>query len=55
MKLSNYELNNIVGGGLTISATLFSSLNSLVSTIYEMGQNVGTAIMRITTNNSCSL
>lgn len=54
MRLNNMELSE-VNGGLSLSATLFSSISSLMSTIYEIGQSVGSAITRIATNNTCSI
>lgn len=55
MKLNNNELSEVNGGGLTLSATLFSSMNSLINTIFEVGQSFGTSLIRIFTGNTCSL
>lgn len=54
MKLSNKELYEI-NGGLTVSASLFSSMSSLLSTVFEIGQTVGSSISRVISGSTCSV
>lgn len=54
MKLNNKELSE-VKGGLSITATLFSSVSSLMNNIFQIGQVVGTTIRRVSTNSICSI
>ena len=48
------ELLN-VSGGSNISGTLINALAKGVSTIYDIGRSLGTAIRRIGSNNICPI
>lgn len=54
MKLSSKSLNEITGG-VSITATLFSSVSSLMNNIFQIGQVVGTTARRVYTNSVCSI
>lgn len=51
--LSNDEMMNIVGGGIT--ATLLNAVSRLVSTVLNLGQTIGSSLRRITSNSVCKL
>ena len=53
MKVKDSELNEINGGGL--GATFLSYLTNAVKTVYDIGQDLGGAIRRIATGNTCPL
>lgn len=55
MNLTNEELTTVKGGSLTLSASLFSSLSSLMNNVFEIGQAAGSAIRRIYSDNVCSV
>lgn len=53
-KLTNEELMNVEGGaGLT--ATLLNSISRTISTLVEVGRNLGSAIRRAVSGNVCPL
>lgn len=56
MQLTNHELYDINGGATTLalSATLLSSLSSLIKNLYTIGQSIGTSIRRVSTGTTCS-
>lgn len=41
-------------GGINITAALVSGLTSAVSKIFELGQNLGSALRRLTSGKVCS-
>lgn len=47
------ETHNIIGGGLNITGTLISAVRGYINTILIVGQTVGGAIRRLTSNNLC--
>lgn len=51
--LTKEELYNIKGGG--VSAALLNALSRLISTLYELGQSVGSAIRRAKSKNYCKI
>ena len=53
MKLQKEELLNIQGGSLT--GTLITALLKGVSSIFDLGRSLGSAIRRIKYNNVCSI
>jgi len=52
MVLSREETIAYVGGG-KLTAALLSAATSLVKSLYEMGQNLGSTIRRIFSGNYC--
>ena len=54
MELTNFELSKI-NGGLTISAALYSSMSSLLSTVFGIGQAVGSSIYRTVNGKTCKI
>lgn len=53
MELTNAELMNVTGGGIT--ATFVSATAKLVNTVYDIGRAFGSAIRRITSGNICKI
>lgn len=54
MKINDIEIVKINGGG-TITGSLIQYLTKFISTVYEIGQDLGGAIRRIASNNTCPL
>ena len=54
MKINNNELSEIYGG-LSLSATLFSSVSSLLGRVFSIGQSVGSSIRRISAHKMCPI
>ncbi len=52
MKLNNEELSSVYGG-LSLSASLFDGLAKFFGSIFEIGQEIGSAIRRAKTKNYC--
>lgn len=52
-KLSNEELFNIVGGG--ISASMISAVVRGINSFLDLGRSVGSAIRRLTSGTLCSV
>ncbi len=53
MKIEDTELKNINGGGL--GATFLNYLGNAIKVVYNIGQELGGAIRRIATGNTCPL
>lgn len=54
--MTDKELYSIVGGATkTITAAFLNSIIRGISTIFEIGQSVGTAIRRAISGKTCSL
>ena len=53
MKLNDIELQKVNGGD--IGATFLNYLTNAIKTIYNIGQDLGGAIRRISTGNVCPL
>ena len=53
MKVEDLELNAVNGGGL--GATFLNYLTNAIKTVYSIGQDLGGAIRRIATGNTCPL
>jgi len=53
MVISENDSVNIVGGATGFTAALISALSKAVSTIYGFGQNLGSAIYRLTHKIHC--
>ncbi len=51
-KLEINETKKIIGGG-NFTGTLFNAFKGVVTTFFEIGQAVGGAIRRISSNNLC--
>jgi len=52
--LNNEEAKKIIGGATNITGTLINAFKGIVSTFFEIGQAVGGAIRRISSNNLCN-
>lgn len=50
MKLTNKELHEINGGA---SATMINALSRAVSTIFKIGQSIGSSIRRVFSRSYC--
>ena len=55
MILEENKLAIINGGGNNITGTVLNYFSKAMSTIFEIGQNLGGAIRRIATNNICPM
>ncbi len=44
MELSNYELYNIYGGSVSVSAAMINAIARGVSVVYTLGRALGSAI-----------
>ena len=53
IEISNEELMNIDGGGLT--ASFLNAISRAVSTLMEVGRNLGNAIRRTINGSICPL
>jgi len=51
MKLENFELIRISGGGIT--ATWLNSFARIISIVIDVGKMVGSSFRRVTTKNYC--
>ena len=51
--LTNKELMEVNGGG--ISAALISATARLISTVYDVGRALGSAIRRLSSGNVCKI
>lgn len=52
-RLKKDDLLSIEGGG--ISGTLISAFTKCISTVYDIGRSLGSAIRRIGSNNLCPM
>ena len=52
-KLSNQELNMIVGGSITISSALLKAFISGFEVIIDAGRNIGSSLRRLVTHQEC--
>lgn len=51
MRLTNKELNEITGGG--ISAALLNAIARITNTIYDIGRGLGSSVRRLITKTLC--
>ena len=54
-KLENNELLKVDGGTDVISATMINSIYKIVSFIYELGEALGSYILRSNEDKMCNL
>lgn len=54
-KLDNDKLENIVGGGSTITGTILNAFTNIIRILYDAGEGVGSAIRRLSENELCPL
>lgn len=52
--LSNEELLNVKGGSL-ITSTFLNSMSRFISTIFELGQSIGSSLRRSAAKKFCSI
>ncbi len=52
MKLNNIEMLNIIGG-VNLSGTLLNSIAKLLSTIFDVGRAIGSAISMSKSRRRC--
>lgn len=55
MILKDSELVNITGGAISLSSSLLNSISKVVSTLFDLGRNVGSAIRYALGNKTCKL
>lgn len=54
MKLNNFELNEVVGGATSLLTSSFiNAVTNSVSTLFEVGQSIGSSIRRVYTKTIC--
>lgn len=53
MELQEKELSAIIGGGISINATMINAFARAISTVLDLGRTVGSAIRRIYSKNYC--
>lgn len=54
-QIQEYDKLISIVGGLNLSGTLLNAFSTGIKTLYEFGQNVGTAIRRIISKNLCKI
>ena len=54
-KLDNEKLENIVGGGSTITGTILRAFTNIIKILYDAGEGFGSAIRRLSENELCPL
>ena len=54
-KIEKDEQIKIVGGSITYSATFINAICRVVDILFDVGQNLGSAIRRSIEKESCSL
>lgn len=55
MKVDEKNLAMINGGTDSLTGNLLNYFSKAISTVFEIGQNLGGAIRRIATNNTCPM
>ena len=53
--LTNEEMLNVKGGALNLTATLLNSFSRFISTVFELGQAIGSALRRTKEKKICSI
>ena len=51
MEIKNEEMKTIVGGA--ISYSMINAFSKMISTLYEMGRGIGSAVRRLIKKNYC--
>ena len=54
-KIEDYELDNIIGGGDTITGTILNAFTNIIKILYEAGEGLGSSLRRISEGNLCPL
>ncbi len=56
-KLNKEELLNVVGGAVasTLTATMINAIAKGITTIVDLGRNLGSAIRRISSGKICNI
>lgn len=54
-KIAISNLENIYGGGTSVSATIINALVNVIKVLKEAGYSLGSGIRRISENNVCPL
>lgn len=54
-KVDDCKLDNIYGGGTTITGTLVNALTDIIKILYDAGHAVGSSARRVKEDNLCSL
>lgn len=53
MKIKDKELTFIMGGATQISGTLLNSISKLITTLFDLGRSIGSAIRYKTSGYKC--
>ncbi len=54
-ELKDKELMNVDGGAISFNGALLNSIARVLSTIMDIGRNLGSAITRISNGNYCTV
>ena len=54
-KINECELDNIIGGGDTITGTILNAFTNIIKILYEAGEGLGSSLRRISEGNLCPL
>ena len=54
-KIEEQELNNIIGGGDTVTGTILNAFTNIIKILYDAGEGLGSSIRRISEGNLCPL
>ncbi len=55
MKIEDYSMIKIYGGGLNITGSIINYFTVFIKTVYGIGQGLGGAVRRIATKKVCSI
>lgn len=55
MNLKDTELAMITGGAISLSSSLLNSISKIVTTLFDLGRNVGSAIRYAIGGKTCKL
>ena len=54
-RIDDIELDNIIGGGESISGTILNAFTNIIKVLYDAGEGLGSAIRRLYEGNLCPL
>lgn len=55
MIIEDYDLIMITGGGVSLSSSLINSISKMITTLLDLGRNVGSGIRYALGNKTCKL
>ena len=54
-KIDDRMLDNIIGGGDTITGTVLNAFTNIIKILYDAGVGLGSSVRRISEGNLCPL